>query len=102
MLVRPVETHNRPGFSVACGEDQVNAVDGRRVAPRATHGQVKLIAGRAANLVAPARVRTGLSGAPVILQRNYGTVFMENGAIVADGRPRSRLLGLYCGRINGQ
>ena len=48
------------------------------------------------------RTRTGLSGAPVVLQRNFGSVVLEDGSFIADGRPRSRLLGVYSGRINDQ
>jgi trypsin-like peptidase len=48
------------------------------------------------------RSRPGQSGSPVILQRNSGMIFLENGSMVSDGRPRFRFLGVYSGRINSQ
>ena len=53
-------------------------------------------------LLIDCRTRPGQSGAPVILQRNSGMVLLENGGMVSDGRPRSRLLGVYSGRINAE
>jgi hypothetical protein len=51
-------------------------------------------------LLIDCRARPGQSGSPVILQRNSGLVHLENGSVVGDGKPRSRFLGLYSGRIN--
>jgi hypothetical protein len=48
------------------------------------------------------RGRPGQSGSPVVLQRNGGPVFLENGNLIADGQPHTRLLGIYSGRINEQ
>ena len=53
-------------------------------------------------LLIDCRSRPGQSGSPVILQRNSGMIFLENGSVVSDGSPRSRFLGVYSGRINAQ
>jgi hypothetical protein len=53
-------------------------------------------------LLVDCRSRRGQSGSPVLLQRNYGVIILENGSIIADGRPRSRLLGLYSGRVKSK
>lgn len=53
-------------------------------------------------LLIDCRTRKGQSGAPVILQRNSGPVVLENDEMVMDGKPRSRLLGVYSGRINAE
>jgi hypothetical protein len=51
-------------------------------------------------LLVDCRTRPGQSGAPVILQRNSGLVLLEDGSMISDGRPRSRFLGVYSGRVN--
>jgi len=42
--------------------------------------------------------RPGMSGAPVIL-RTWGTHIEELGSQIDDGRPRTRFLGVYSGRV---
>ena len=53
-------------------------------------------------LLIDCRTRQGQSGAPVILQRNSGPVLLEDGRMMMDAKPRSRLLGVYSGRINAE
>ncbi len=47
------------------------------------------------------RSREGQSGSPVVAHRSGSdTVWLENNAMIANGQPATRFLGVYSGRIN--